>query len=121
MPTNDYPSGSTPYEQILNDPDVNLLTPPNLVAVEPFPDMSVKLQSHGDGAIKATRIENKVAGVWLKVIFASENFRFSPGMKVMVHGKQFGMPWAKEVQEFEGRRFILVPEKEIMVIDRRVS
>lgn len=91
------------------------------VATEPFPDMSVKLQSHGQGAVKAVRIENKTQGVWLKVLYGSENGRFAAGMKVFVHGRQYTQKWATDIQEFEGKKFILIPEKEVMVIDRRVS
>lgn len=98
-----------------------VVTPPGFVATEPFPNMSVNVQTHGEGSVKVARIENKTAGVWLKVVYTQENQRIYAGQKVMVHGKQFVQHWAKDIQELDGVKFILVPEKEIMVIDRRVS
>ena len=98
-----------------------VVTAPGFIATEPFPDMSVNVQAHGQGAVKVARIENKTAGVWLKVIYTQETQRVGAGSKIMVHGKQFTQHWARDVQELDGVKFILVPEKEIMVIDRRVS
>ena len=91
------------------------------VAAEPFPDMSVKLQSHGEGTVKATRIENRTTGVWLKVVFAHNELKFLVGEKIMVGGKQFTQNWAKEVQVIDGKSFILVPETQILMVDHRVG
>jgi hypothetical protein len=87
------------------------------VAVTPFPDQSVKTAVVGDGLLKAMRIENRASLAALKVLFGTEDGRWSPGYIVYVHAKQYVQPWAKEVLEYAGMKFILVPDTFIECFD----
>jgi hypothetical protein len=87
-----------------------LKTVKNKVACSPFPDQSVKTSIVGDGAVKAMRIENRSSLAPLKVLYATEDGRWSQGDVVYVHAKQYTQPWAKEVLELAGVKFILVPD-----------
>lgn len=88
------------------------------VAVSPFPDMSVKTSAQGQGAVKVGRIENKVKLVTLSVLFPSEDGRFAPGSKILVRGDLYLQSWAKEIQEFDGHQYILVPENFVEALIR---
>jgi hypothetical protein len=88
------------------------------VAVSPFPDMSVKTSAQGQGAVKVGRIENKVKLVELSVVFPSEDGRFMSGYKVLVRGDLYLQSWAKEIQEFDGCQYILVPESFVEALIR---
>ena len=86
------------------------------VATEPFPDMSVKISRQGVGPVKVARVENQVTLVPLKVLFRSEDGRFLSGQTVYVRGNLYTQPWAKEMQEISGIKFIVVPENFVEVI-----
>ena len=75
----------------------------------PFEDMSVKKSVEGQGTIKVARIENQKALVGLKVLARSLDVPVSPGDTILVRGDLFAMPWAKEVHELDGVKYILVP------------
>jgi hypothetical protein len=87
------------------------------VAVEPFPDMSVKTTAQGAGSVKVARIETKVALVPLKVVWHSEDGRFFPTNTVYVKGSHFTQPWAKEVHEIDGEKFILIPDSVVEAVN----
>jgi hypothetical protein len=94
-----------------------ILTTKN-VAVEPFPDMSIKTTAQGAGTVKVVRIENKVTLTRLYVVFPSEDGRFSPGDGVLVRSDLFVQPFAKERHELDGKSFILLPENYVEAIIR---
>jgi hypothetical protein len=86
------------------------------VATAPFADMSVKTALLGAGPVKVARIENKVTLARLKVVFPSEDGRFSPGQTLLVRSSLYTAMWAKEIQEHEGVQFILVPDDKVEVV-----
>jgi hypothetical protein len=85
------------------------------VAVEAFPDMSVKTSLGGSGSVKVARIENRVSLVPLKVVLLTEDSRFTPGDIVYVRGSHYTQPWAKEVHVVNGKTFILIPDTAIEI------
>jgi hypothetical protein len=90
------------------------------VAVASFPDMSVKTTVRGAGSVKVAYIENKTELVHLPVLFYTEDARFGPGDTVLVRGSHFTAPWAKEIFEHDGQKFILVPETYVEAFIREV-
>lgn len=93
-----------------------LMTTKGKVALDPFPDMSIKTSLSGTGAVKVTRIENKVSLVGLLVRFDTEDNRFRKGQIAYVRGNNYALPWAKEIHEFAGEKYILVPDAAIEAI-----
>lgn len=80
------------------------------VALEPFPDMSVKTTTSGAGPVKVVRIENRTALVPLRVVFSCFEGPLVKGLTALVRGNQYTQPWAKEIHEIEGQKFILAPD-----------
>lgn len=89
------------------------------IAVEPFPDMSVKTTAQGQGTVKVARIENKVGLTRLRVLFPTEDGRFLPGQTVLVRSDLFLQPWAKErhqLGDLNKTEFILLPEGNVEAV-----
>lgn len=89
--------------------------PNKKVAVEPFPVVEKKAEVRG--GVLAPMNQSALTG--LKVVFGSP--AFVEGTTVYVRTKlQTGSTYAREIFEVEGRKFILVPEEEIVLLDRGV-
>jgi hypothetical protein len=86
------------------------------IAVEDFPDRSVKTEQSGTGTIKAVKIQNKTGLVRLKVLFPSDG-GFVQNSFVYVRGELYTQPWARETHEFEGTKFILMPESYVEAVE----
>lgn len=88
------------------------------VAVEPFPDMSVKTETvrAPGAAVGVTRIESKAKIQMLNIIWDSECGRFKRESRVGVKASAFATPWAKEVFEYGGKSFILMPDTFVELI-----
>ena len=86
-----------------------LTTTKSKVAVAPFADMSVRTVARGEGAIKVGLVENRSSMTQLAVLFPTADGTYKPGMSILLRSNLYTSPWAKEVQEFEGVKFILVP------------
>lgn len=89
----------------------------NKVVVKPFPDNSVKTESTGTGPYRAVRMVNsKTDLVGLKVVYRAliqVNGKviadIGPGATGYIRASEYAQPWAKDVFEFNGESFILVP------------
>jgi hypothetical protein len=99
-----------------NDDGPQLMGVNKKVPCTPFEDMSVKKSVEGTGAVKVARIENQKALVSLTVVAASYDLPLSQGDTVLLRGDLFAMPWAKEIHEFNGTKYILVPFDRIEAI-----
>ena len=90
------------------------ITVPNKkVAVEPFPEGNTKATVKG-GVLQPI---NQASLTPLKVVFSSDAYK--EGSVIFVRSKLgTGHPLAKEIFEAFGKRFILVPEEEVVLVDR---
>ena len=91
------------------------------VALEPFPDMSVKTSMQGEGVTKVARIENKSELVKLVVRSNTDDGKFLEGDVALVRGSHYVQFWAKEVFPSWGgdsKPYILVPYVNIEAIIR---
>lgn len=96
-------------------PQPRFEVPNKRVAIEPFPVTEKKAAVQG-GVLKPM---DQSALTGLKVVFGSPSF--PEGVTVYVRSKlATGSTYAREVFEAEGRRFILVPEEEVVLLDRGV-
>lgn len=99
----------------------------NKIAVEPFPDKSIKTEAHGDGEFKIVKIVNtKTNLVRLRVLYDA---RFAlgnsaqlveAGRHVWVRANQYTADWGKDVFEDPTNRavkFILLPIDRIEVFE----
>lgn len=92
------------------------------VAVEPFQVKGVEVKvSSGFGTVS-----QKTELTPLKVIFPNEatdrpdsdKLVLYPGNTVYVRGEASAHQWAKEVFELNGKKFIMLPEDMIVLVDR---
>lgn len=95
------------------------------VAVEPFPVKGVEVKvSSGFGTVS-----QKTDLTGLKVIFPNEaadrpdldRLVLNPGNTVYVRGEASAHQWAKEVFELHGKKFIMLPEEFILLVDRSTN
>lgn len=87
--------------------------PNKRVAVEPFPTTERKAEVRG-GVLQPM---NQSALTGLKVVFPTT--ALGEGFLVYVRTRlATSSTYAKEVFEVEGRKFILIPEEEIVLVDR---
>lgn len=86
------------------------------VACEPFPLMSVEKEQRGGMVVP----KQKGTLTKLAVKYTSGKFgqvAYVPrGASVWVRSEQFTLQWAKDVFEWEGVKFILVPEDQIVMV-----
>jgi hypothetical protein len=85
--------------------------PNKCVALEPFPAVQNEIVN---GVL---RPKNQASLVALKVIFGNETFTEAQVCYVR-YGRNQTSLWAKEVLEVGGLKFIVVPETEIVLVDR---
>lgn len=76
------------------------------LAVEPFPDQSVKTKAEGEGEVKVGRIEQTKALVRLQLVFRGNTVATA----VYVSPEHFRQPYATKVYELNGKKFIVIPE-----------
>lgn len=76
----------------------------NKIAVQPFPDNSVKSETHGEGQFKVSKIANtKNTLVRLKVLadadrpFGNTLQTVPKGSFVWVRASEYATPWGKEI------------------------
>lgn len=87
--------------------------PNKKVAVEPFP-LTEKKAEVKNGVLAPL---NQSALTALRVVFWSPGYEV--GSKVYVRTKlQTGSIYAREIFKVEGREFILIPEEEVILLDR---
>lgn len=87
--------------------------PNKKVAVEPFPATETKVTVKGGVMVPI----NQASLTPLKVVFDSDTYK--TGFVVFVKTKlSTGSIYAKEVFEAFGERFILIPEEEVILVDR---
>lgn len=84
-----------------------------LVAVEPFPAKTLKQTVMKGGLIG---VAQKVELLGLKVILQSEDRRFFPGDTVYVKGDLSSQDFTSNVQEIEGKTFVLIPDSYIQLL-----
>lgn len=101
----------TPAYQYLQIAPPRFVVPNKRVAVEPFPDVP-KAQVKGGVMVPM----NGSSTTGLKVVFASGPYL--EGQVVYVRSKlKDGSTYGKDVMEVGGKRFILLPEEEVLVVD----
>lgn len=94
------------------------------VAAEPFPDTHVKTNLVGEGKFGVAKINNtKTELVKLKVVVDSgikgptnELVYLTPDEVVYVRASDYVLPWAKDVFELDGKKFILVPADRVELV-----
>lgn len=97
------------------------------VAVEPFPDTHVKTDLIGPGKFGVAKINNTRAElIRLKVVFRScfstkvSQIILNPDTAsyggIYVRASDYSLPWAKDVFELEGKKFILVPADRVEMV-----
>lgn len=84
------------------------------IAVEPFPTKSIKPVQLKGGLIG---VAQKVELTPLAVILPSEDGRFKPGMKVYVRGDLAAQDFSMNIQNINGKTFILLSETYVMLVD----
>ncbi len=85
-----------------------------VLALEPFPTMSIEKDTRSG----FTTIRQKATLTGLRVVFPSEDNRFLAGDTVFVMADNYAQPFAKNVYEQEGKKFILCPEALIQLVRR---
>lgn len=95
------------------------------VPVEPFTVKGVEVKvSSGFGTVS-----QKTDLTALKVVFPNEasgkpdleHLALYPGDTVYVRGEMSAHQWAKEVFELHGKKFILMPEEFVLMVERAVN
>lgn len=88
-----------------------------LVAVEPFPNKSIKPVAMKGGLIG---VAQKVELTPLKVILGSEDGRFTPGMTVWVRGDLSAHDFSANIQNIDGLSFILLSDSYVQFFENGV-
>lgn len=87
------------------------------VAVEPFKEMAIEKEQRG-GLVMA---KQKGTLTKLRVVFNSgkefvpESYYFPKGSSVWVRADGYALPWAKEILELDGEKFILIPVDQVLM------
>lgn len=94
-------------------PTPSQFTVPNKrVALEPFPT------STGTEVVNGVlRPKNQAALIGLKVVFGNDQFHEGAICYVRADKNRTTL-WGKEVLEVDGKKFLLVPEEEVVLMDR---
>jgi hypothetical protein len=96
-----------------------LVTVNKMVATEPFPTNSVKIQERKGFA----GIEQKVGLTPLRLVATPKSERLpdwlAPGDIVWVKGDLCAAAFAKEVLELEGEKFVLIPDDRVIAYTHR--
>lgn len=82
------------------------------IAVEPFPSQSLEKEIKGGVLV----LKQKGSLQQLRVIFGNEDYAI--GQAVYLRSERYTATWAKEVFEVEGVRFIVIPETEVLLVNR---
>ena len=86
------------------------------VALEPFQEMEVQKEQRGGMVVP--KQNNSLTK--LKVLIDSgkqlDSTYFPAGCTVWVRADTFRAPWAKEVYELEGQKFILAPIDQVLLV-----
>lgn len=103
---------SQPYKPLF-------FVPNNKVALSPFPTQSVEKENKGGFVV----VKQKVSLTPLRIVFGNENVEgtmvYAPtGAVAYVRGDSVTLPWAKEVFEIEGQKFILAPLDAVQLVER---
>lgn len=85
-----------------------------LVAVEPFPTKTIQRTVMKGGLIG---VAQKVELTGLKVVLESDCCRFRPGMTVWVRGDLAAQDFANNIQNINGKQFILLSDSYIQVAE----
>jgi hypothetical protein len=102
----------TPMIQIMPP---RFTTPNKRVAVEPFPPAP---KAEIRGGVLAPMSQTSLTG--LRVVFGSASF--GEGWLLYVRTKLQGTTtYAKEVLEVDGRKFILIPEEDVVLVDNQLA
>jgi hypothetical protein len=73
------------------------------VALEPFASTEIQTKNYGGFAVVA----QKVQLIPLKVVFGNDEIQ--EGQTVYVHGDATKHPFANQIHELDGKKYILVP------------
>jgi len=87
------------------------------VALEPFPVMATEKTTKSG----FTTVKQKTELTALHVVFPTEDHRFLAGDLAHVRADQFTMPWAREIYELDGQKYILAPLNAILVLKRGIK
>ncbi len=93
------------------------LTSNKFIAVEPFPQKSIKPIAMKGGLIG---VAQKVELTPLKVILDTEDGRFKAGMTVWVKGDLSAQDFSANIQNIDGFTFILMPDNFVLLYDTGV-
>jgi hypothetical protein len=89
-----------------------IFTKKGYIAIQQPVFKKIEAQIKGGIATIAQRVELTKSKVLLN--YQSESVSLNPGDYVILKGDAGLTPWAKQVLEFEGLSFVLVPETEIV-------
>lgn len=84
----------------------------HLIATEPLPPKSIKQTTMKGGLIG---VAQKIELMELKVIYQSEDGKYTPGMKVYVRGDLTLEHFGGVIHELNGVQFVLIPDKYIQL------
>jgi len=87
----------------------------NLIAVEPF-QIETTLKSVKRGGLHV--LDQTVSLIKTKAVhtFTDQETHIVPGTFVFVKGNAAFQPWAKQVYDYSGVKFVLVPKSEIVMV-----
>lgn len=120
FPGGPYQPDYTPYQPYTFTPFVQVVaprftTPNKRVAVEPFPPVT---KAEVKGGVIVPMNQSNLTG--LRVVFGSASF--GEGWLLYVRSKlQSTTNYAKEVLEADGRKFILIPEEDVVLVDTQLA
>lgn len=95
--------------------DCNLYVPNRRVACSPFQAKSVEVKIKNAFAT----VSQKTELTQMEVVFGNERYR--PGTFVYVKGDVLTLPWTREVFELAGKKFVMVPEDLIQLVELKVA
>ena len=89
-----------------------------LVATEPFPDASIRPPDKTDGFVTTAQRGTLTP---LKVVFNSsdDDISLQAGETVWVRAELFKAPWAQQVMIRGDKKFILVPQDLIVLVEMK--
>lgn len=85
------------------------------VACSPMEKTSIQI----DNKHSFATAKQRTGLITLNVLFPNENKTFVPEDMVVVKGDSIAQPWAKEVYDYDGVKFILVPEMAIIMVKKK--